>query len=153
MASAIDTKMQENGSRVFFEQLIEDGKEPSISFIEDKAYPDMPAIWYQYFQLQGKAIKKYLGNQKGYNYSRDTGIMPILEKAAKDMGVSTKDNWNPMDIVMVKKSNEREIEKDVEKILKGGDEKTAKLEKLNVLMQNLLITKTMIPISLTFFLI
>ena len=148
MASAIDTKMQENGSRVFFEQLIEDGKEPSISFIEDKAYPDMPAIWYQYFQLQGKAIKKYLGNQKGYNYSRDTGIMPILEKAAKDMGVSTKDNWNPMDIVMVKKSNEREIEKDVEKILKGGDEKTAKLEKLNVLMQNLLITKTMIPISL-----
>ena len=148
MASAIDTKMQENGSRVFFEQLIEDGKEPSISFIEDKAYPDMPAIWYQYYQLQGKAIKKYLGNQKGYNYSRDTGIMPILEKAAKDMGVSTKDNWNPMDIVMVKKSNEREIEKDVEKILKGGDEKTAKLEKLNVLMQNLLITKTMIPISL-----
>ena len=148
MASAIDTKMQENGSRVFFEQLIEDGKEPSISFIEDKAYPDMPAIWYQYFQLQGKAIKKYLGNQKGYNYSRDTGIMPILEKAAKDMGVSTKDNWNPMDIVMVKKSNEREIEKDVEKILKGGDEKTAKLEKLNVLMQNLFITKTMIPIAL-----
>ena len=148
MASAIDTKMQENGSRVFFEQLIEDGKEPSIPFIEDKAYPNMPAIWYQYYQLQGKAIKKYLGNQKGYNYSRDTGIMPILEKAAKDMGVSTKDNWNPMDIVMVKKSNEKEIEKDVEKILKGGDEKTAKLEKLNVLMQNLLISKTMIPISL-----
>ena len=148
MASAIDTKMQENGSRVFFEQLIEDGKEPSIPFIEDKAYPNMPAIWYQYYQLQGKAIKKYLGNQKGYSYSRDTGIMPILEKAAKDMGVSTKDNWNPMDIVMVKKSNEREIEKDVEKILKGGDEKTAKLEKLNVLMQNLLISKTMIPISL-----
>ena len=148
MASAIDTKMQENGSRVFFEQLIEDGKEPSIPFIEDKAYPNMPAIWYQYYQLQGKAIKKYLGNQKGYSYSRDTGIMPILEKAAKDMGVSTKDNWNPMDIVMVKKSNEKEIEKDVEKILKGGDEKTAKLEKLNVLMQNLLISKTMIPISL-----
>ena len=148
MASAIDTKMQENGSRVFFEQLIEDGKEPSIPFIEDKAYPNMPAIWYQYYQLQGKAIKKYLGNQKGYSYSRDTGIMPILEKAAKDMGVSTKDNWNPMDIVMVKKSNEKEIEKNVEKILKGGDEKTAKLEKLNVLMQNLLISKTMIPISL-----
>ena len=148
MASAIDTKMQENGSRVFFEQLIEIGKEPSIPFIEDKAYPNMPAIWYQYFQLQGKAIKKYLGNEKGYNYSRDKGIMPILEKAAKEMGVSTKDNWNPMDIVMVKKEKEKEIEKDVEKILKGGDEKTAKLEKLNFLMQDLLISKTMIPISL-----
>jgi len=148
MASAIDTKMQENGSRVFFEQLIEEGKEPSIPYIENKAYPNMPAIWYQYYKLQGKAIKKYLGSQKGYNYSRDTGIMPILEKAAKDMGVSTKDNWNPMDIVMVKKSNEKQIEKDVEKILKGSDEKVAKLEKLNILMQNLLISKTMIPISL-----
>ena len=107
MATAKDTQMQENGSRVFFEQLIEKGKEPSVSFVEKNAYPNMPAIWYQYFQLQGKAIKNYLGNQKGYVYSRDKGIMPFLEKAAKDMGVTTKDNWNPMDIVMVKRQEER----------------------------------------------
>ena len=35
MATAKDTQMQENGSRVFFEQLIEKGKEPSVSFIEE----------------------------------------------------------------------------------------------------------------------
>ena len=52
MASAKDTKMQENGSRVFFEQLIEKGKEPTIAFVEKNAYPDMPAIWYYYYQLQ-----------------------------------------------------------------------------------------------------
>ena len=148
MATAKDTKMQENGSRVFFEQLIEKNKEASVNFIEDKAYPNMPAIWYQYYQLQGKALKKYLGNQRGYLYSRDTGIMPFLEKAARDMGVSTKDKWNPMDIVMVKKSNESKIMKSVEKILVENIEKEAKLEKLNELMKENLVDKTMIPISL-----
>ena len=148
MATAKDTKMQENGSRVFFEQLIEKNKEASVNFIEDKAYPNMPAIWYQYYQLQGKALKKYLGNQRGYLYSRDEGIMPFLEKAAKDMGVSTKDKWNPMDIVMVKKSNESKIMKSVEKILAEKIEKEAKLEKLNELMKEKLVDKTMIPISL-----
>ena len=148
MATAKDTKMQENGSRVFFEQLIEKNKEASVNFIEDKAYPNMPAIWYQYYQLQGKALKKYLGNQRGYLYSRDEGIMPFLEKAAKDMGVSTKDKWNPMDIVMVKKSNESKIMKSVEKILAEKIDKEAKLEKLNELMKEKLVDKTMIPISL-----
>ena len=148
MATAKDTKMQENGSRVFFEQLIEKNKEASVNFIEDKAYPNMPAIWYQYYQLQGKALKKYLGNQRGYLYSRDEGIMPFLEKAARDMGVSTKDKWNPMDIVMVKKSNESKIMKSVEKILAEKIEKEAKLEKLNELMKEKLVDKTMIPISL-----
>ena len=148
MADARDTKKQENGSLVFFEQLIEKGKEPTIAFVEKNAYPDMPAIWYYYYQLQGKALKQYLGNQKDYAYSRDDGIMPILETAAKNMGVSTKDNWNPMDIVMVKKKQQAKIIKQVEEIDKSGDEKTAKLERLNLLMQELLVKKTLLPISL-----
>ena len=82
MADARDTKKQENGSLVFFESLIEKGKEPTVAFVENKAYPDMPAVWYYYYQLQGKALKKYLGTQKGYNYSRDEGIMPFLEDIA-----------------------------------------------------------------------
>ena len=148
MADARDTKKQENGSLVFFEQLIEKGKEPTIAFVEKNAYPDMPAIWYYYYQLQGKALKQYLGNQKDYAYSRDDGIMPILETAAKNMGVSTKDNWNPMDIVMVKKKQQTKIISQVQEIDKSGDEKTAKLERLNLLMQELLVKKTLLPISL-----
>ena len=148
MADARDTKKQENGSLVFFEQLIEKGKEPTIAFVEKNAYLDMPAIWYYYYQLQGKALKQYLGNQKVYSYSRDDGIMPILETAAKNMGVSTKDNWNPMDIVMVKKKQQAKIISQVQEIDKSGDEKTAKLERLNLLMQELLVNKTLLPISL-----
>ena len=103
------TQMQENGSLVFFQHLIEKKKEPGISsVIFDKVYPDMPAIWYYYYQLQGQALKKYLGSEKDYVYSRDKGIMPFLEQiAVKKMGVSTKDAWNPMDIVMVKKKQEK----------------------------------------------
>ena len=152
--NAIETKKQENGSRVFFEQLIEHKNEwppfgePSIEFLLENAYPDMPAIWYQYYQLQAKALKGYIGSQKGYLYSRDDGIMHFLENAAREMGVSTKDTWNPMDIVMVKKSDEGKIKKEVEKILEGGEENEAKLEKLNKLMRKRLIDKSMIPISL-----
>jgi|TARA_Y100000034_G_C6833667_1_gene376544 hypothetical protein len=144
------TQMQENGSLVFFQHLIEKKKEPGISsVIFDKVYPDMPAIWYYYYQLQGQALKKYLGNEKDYVYSRDKGIMPFLEQiAVKKMGVSTKDAWNPMDIVMVKKKEEKRIIDEVEEIAEGGEEKNAKLEKLNELMVELLVDKTMIPISL-----
>jgi len=149
MADARDTKKQENGSLVFFEQLIEKGKEPPATFVEKEAYPDMPALWYYYYQLQGKALKKYLGSQKDYNYSRDDGIMPFLENiAATKMGVSVKDRWNPMDIVMVKKSKEREITKNVEKIGDKEVDPDAKLEELNLYMADLLRDKIMIPISL-----
>lgn len=148
MADARDTKKQENGSLVFFQNLIESGKEPTIAFVEQNAYPDMPAIWYYYYQLQGKALKQYLGNEKDYAYSRDDGIMPILEDAAKNMGVTTKDNWNPMDIVMVKKREENKIIEQVKQIKNASDEKQAKLEKLNLLMQELLVKKILIPISL-----
>tara|TARA_Y100000361_G_C11138900_1_gene333816 strand:+ start:172 stop:1326 length:1155 start_codon:yes stop_codon:yes gene_type:complete len=149
MATAKDTKMQENGSRLFFESFIEKGKEPTIDFLEKKAYPDMPAIWYQYYQLQAKALKKYLGNSRGYNYSRDDGIMPYIEQlASSKMGVSTKDRWNPMDIIMVKKGKESAIKKDIKKIADSDLEKDAKLEKLNLMMADLLVSKDMIPISL-----
>ena len=37
MADARDTKKQENGSRLFFESVIEKGKEPTIQYIEKNA--------------------------------------------------------------------------------------------------------------------
>jgi|TARA_B100000085_G_C18495079_1_gene492933 hypothetical protein len=149
MADARDTKKQENGSLVFFESLIEKGKEPTVAFVEKNAYPDMPAVWYYYYQLQGKALKKYLGTQKGYNYSRDKGIMPFLEDiAAKEMGATVKDRWNPMDIVMVKKQQEATIIKKVKQMAKKDVSKDAKLEELNLYMADLLRKKVMVPISL-----
>ena len=101
---ARETKKQENGSKLAFQYVIEFNKFPQIKYFE-KVYPDMPAQWLDIYKAQSEAIKKYLGNTKGYNYSRDTGIMPFMEKlASSKLVVSVKDRWNPMDIVMVLKN-------------------------------------------------
>ena len=46
-------------------------------------------------------------SNKGYDYSRDekSGFMSFIEDIAKTRcGVSTKDNWDPADIYMVRKT-------------------------------------------------
>ena len=150
------TKKQENGSRLFFESVIEKGVEPEPIYLIENAYDDMPAIWYYYYQLQAKALKQYLGSNKGYNYSRDgkglndNGIMPFIENlVVKKMGISTLDRWNPMDMVMVKNDKEQEIRKKIQAIADSEYlDEDEKLIKLNKYMAELLISKDMIPISL-----
>jgi hypothetical protein len=135
---AKETQKQENGSLMVFESYIERGKIPTISEIVNSVYPDMPAKWYVTFELQAKALKEYLGNQKQYNYSRDKGIMRDIESlAAKKMGVSVKDRWNPMDVVMVKKQSETAILKKIEAISSENIDKTARLIKLNEYMKGI----------------
>jgi len=151
MAGATETKKQENGSKIVFESVIERGIFPTTSFIE-KVYPDVPAKWVDTYKLQSEALKKYLGNNKGYIYSRDEvgGIMPFIESLAnKNMGVSKKDAWNPMDIILVKKQGEKKIKSEIDKIAKtNGLTPNDKLIKLNLYMKDLLKKKVMIPISL-----
>ena len=149
MAGAIETRKQENGSKVVFESVIEKGKFPKIPLIE-LVYPDVPAKWVETYKLQSEALKKYVGSNKGYIYSRDQGIMPFIERLAnKHMGVSNKDAWNPMDIIMVKKTEEKKITKEIEKIaLTDGLKPKDKLIQLNLYMKDLLKDKIMIPISL-----
>ncbi len=145
---AKETKKQENGSKLAFEFAIEQNKFPSVSDFET-VYPNMPAYWMDIYKLQSQAIKKYLANRKGYNYSRDTGIMPFMEQiASKKMGVSVKDRWNPMDIVMVSRAKERDITKNMQAIADGKEKPDDKLIKLNLYMKDLLKTKDLIPISL-----
>ena len=150
------TQKQENGSRLFFESVIEKGVEPDGMYLIENAYDDMPQVWYYYYQLQAKALKTYLGGNKGYNYSRDgqglndNGIMPFIENLVKTkMGISTLDRWNPMDMVMVKKSKEQAIKKKIQAIAdKKSLDEDEKLIKLNGYMAELLTSKDMIPISL-----
>ena len=67
--------------------------------------------WKLTYRKQVDAVKSYIGTQKGYEYSRDKGIMPYIENIAKtDCGVAVKDRWDPMDIVMVKKSMRKTVE-------------------------------------------
>ena len=102
--SAIETAKQENGSRVFFESVIEKNVEPSTNVMK-KVYDGYNLQWKITYRKQVAAVKEYIDNEKGYDYSRDSGTMPFIENIAKtDCGVSVKDRWNPMDIVMVKKN-------------------------------------------------
>ena len=148
-SNAIETAKQENGSLFVFQSFIEKGKIPTSAAIEKTVYKNMPGKWYITFDLQARALKKYIGSSKGYSYSRDKGMMPFLESmAAKTMGVSVKDRWNPMDVVMTKKSKEAAIKKKVESISKEKIDEEAKLIKLNNYMVSLLKSKTLLPISL-----
>ena len=146
---ARETAKQENGSRYFFESVIEKGKEPTDSEMK-KIYDGFGAEWRSTYSKQTEALKKFLGANKGYEYSRDNGIMPYIEDIAKkECGVSVKDRWNPMDIVLVKKNKKRIIEGTIKELTNiDGMSKDAKLGLLNSYMRETLKEKVLIGVSL-----
>jgi len=147
--NAIETAKQENGSRVFFESYIERGKLPSDSEML-RVYDGYNAEWKSTYEKQATALKKFLGSSKGYEYSRDNGIMPYIEDIAKsECGVSVKDRWNPMDIVMVKKTLKKTVEGTIKELTNiEGMSKEAKLSLLNAYMKETLKEKVLIGVSL-----
>jgi hypothetical protein len=148
--SSIDAKttaMQENCTRLFCEVYNETGKFPDDESIK-KIYPNYDDFWYETFKMQAIAIKKFLNN-KGYEFSRDDGIMPYLENIAKTKcGVKTKDNWNPADIYAVKKNEKILIEKELKKIKDSEVDSSVRLKNLNNYMRVLLNDKHLVGISL-----
>jgi hypothetical protein len=146
---AKETAKQENGSRFFFESVIEKGKEPSDEEMK-KIYDGYGPEWKTTYRKQTEALKKFLGSSKGYEYSRDSGIMPYIEGIAKkDCGVSVKDRWNPMDIVLVKKSQRRVIEGTIRELTNiPGMSSDAKLTLLNAYMREALDEKVLVGVSL-----
>ena len=147
--NAKETANQENGSRVFFESVIEKGVEPSDKDMM-KIYNNYNLEWKLTYRKQVDAVKSYIGTQKGYEYSRDKGIMPYIENIAKtDCGVAVKDRWDPMDIVMVKKSMRRTVEGTIRELTNmEGMSKEANLLVLNAYMREALRDKILIGISL-----
>ena len=146
---AIETAKQENGSRFYLENVIEKGMEPSYSEMI-KIYDGYDQSWRVTYRKQADAVKSYIKGEKGYDYSRDKGIMPYIERIAKeDCGVSVKDRWNPMDIVMVKKNHKRVVEGTIRELTNiDGMTKEANLILLNAYMREALEDKILIGISL-----
>ena len=146
---ARETAKQENGSRIFFEHVIEKGKEPTDKMMLS-VYDGYGPEWRDTYRKQTAALKKYLGVNRGYEYSRDSGIMPYIEKIAKiECGVSVKDRWNPMDIVLVKKGKKKVIEGTIKELTNiDGMSKDAKLGLLNAYMRETLNEKLLIGVSL-----
>lgn len=147
--SAIETAKQENGSRVFFEYVIEKNQEPPDSLMT-KIYDGYNSEWKETYRKQANALKSFLGSKKGYEYSRDSGIMPYIEGIAKKYcGVSVKDRWNPMDIVLVKKSMKRTIEGTIKELTNiDGLSKESNLSLLNTYMKEAMEDKILIGVSL-----
>ena len=147
--SAVETAKQENGSKVFMESVIENNKEPSSGEMR-KVYDGFDPSWRVIYEKQTKALQKFLGIRKGYIYSRDEGIMPMIENIAKsECGVSVKDRWNPMDIVLVKKNMQKVVEGTIKELTNiDGMSKDAKLELLNAYMRETLNDKVLIGVSL-----
>lgn len=151
--NAIETAKQENGSRVYFEMIVEKNKDPEKNFSElitevKKVYPNVNNEWMESYAKQAKALKKYLGNNKGYEYSRDEGFMPFIEDIAKKKcGVSVKDRWDPADIYMVKKNKKKEIQEKLVTLTAGSD-KDSNLMALNDYMRVLMKNLDMLPVSL-----
>lgn len=146
------TAQQENGSKVFFEQVVENRVSDYIklSSVVKKVYPTVDTSWMDSYAKQANALVKFLGNNRGYAYSRDesNGFMVFIETIAKSKcGVTNKDRWNPADIYMVKKSHENKIKDKIRQITSSTD-KESNLKLLNSYMKELLAEKTMIPISL-----
>ena len=147
--SAIETAKQENGSRVFFESVIEKKKTPPEKEML-KVYPGYDESWESTYEKQTAALQGFLKNQKGYVYSRDKGIMPFIEDIAKkECGVSVKDRWNPMDIVLVKKSMEKVVQGTIKELTNiPGMSKDQKLEILNAYMREALNDRVLVGVSL-----
>lgn len=147
--NARETAKQENGSRVFFEHVIEKGKEPTDKMMIG-IYDGYSPEWRDTYRKQTAALKKYLGSNRGYEYSRDNGIMPYIEDIAKkECGVSVKDRWNPMDIVLIKKNMKRVIKGTIKELTNiDGMSKEAKLGLLNAYMRETLNKKLLIGVSL-----
>ena len=142
------TAKQENATRFFCEKFIETGRPPPIVEVS-KIYPDVDEEWEDTFSKQAVSLKKWLQGNKGYNYSRDTGIMPIVENIAlQKCGVRAKDNWNPADIYIVKKVEEKNIVKELESIGNLAIDKDLKLDALNEYMRELFVKKQLVGISL-----
>ena len=147
--SAIETAKQENGSRVFFESVIEKRKTPPEKEML-KVYPGYDESWESTYEKQTAALQGFLKNQKGYVYSRDTGIMPFIENIAKkECGVSVKDRWNPMDIVLVKRNMQGVVEGTIKELTNiPGMSKDQKLEILNAYMRETLKDRVLVGVSL-----
>lgn len=157
--NAIETAKQENGSKVYFKTFIESTTEPHEADLFDvviAVYPDLaknPAlreVWMTTYKKQATALKKYLGTNKGYNYSRDEedGFMAFIEGIAKSRcGVKTKDNWDPADIYMVRNAKEKQIRKHFDEITNSADE-MANIYSLNSYMRELISSKDLVPVSL-----
>jgi|TARA_B100000073_G_scaffold288149_1_gene250199 hypothetical protein len=125
------------------------------AFGKSGVYPQANAIWRRSYDEQVIGLMNYMISRgistTGWSWSRDqaNGMMNFLNKIAQQKGgvTGSLDSWNPMDVVAVKKSEEVKIKKRITEMCDTGD-KLLNLNNLNVLMEEYIRDKKLMPISL-----
>ena len=162
------TEKQENVSRLFFETYLRSGSNLSQfqeSELERKAfgksggiYPTASKAWKDNYYKQIQALSQYMTtygvSRGGWVWSRGNGMMGYLNQIALERcGVSTLDNWNPMDIVGVQGSQESVIKQTCEAMIVRPTtdvQKVANRGILNDIMVENIYNNKLLPISLKF---
>ena len=176
------TEKQENTSRLFFESYLnasgnltqyqKDQLEQAAFFGPSATYPDVgmrngqpintpfARAWRQNFYSQLEALGMFMSsygvhNKNGWQWSRGNGMMGFLNSIAlQRCGVSTLDNWNPMDIVGVQASADSIIRQTCEAMIIPNPQTAAQKETnkgiLNEIMIEMIEENKLMPISLKF---
>ena len=166
------TEKQESVSRLFFERYLNSNKNwtefqqrelETLAFGKPGGiYPTASAEWKDNYYKQLQALSQYMITHgvpsTGWVWSRGNtladGMMGFLNRmAVEKCGVSTLDNWNPMDIVGVQASQEGIIKQTCESMLvrpTTEEQKVANRGILNDIMVENIYNNKLMPISLKF---
>jgi len=175
MAEQVLTSAQEDISASFFDLFLKSNWNPSDreyrtllveSFGKSGRFPlkttfqDTPKgrrdreAWRSNFDKQVLALQQYMISRtiptQGWVWSRGDGMMGFLNDIAKQRcGVTgSGDNWNPMDVVAVQKSNEAKIKAEIDNDIIKGVDKDINKELLNSIMIKYIKSNDLMPISL-----
>ena len=113
-----------------------------------EAYDDPDNDWISVFWKQHKTIIDKLTNSQISEFNREGkgGLMDVVTDAAKGLGVTNKDTWNPADIWGTR-GNDAEVIKKIEETVEGG-KVTQTIQQLNALLRSMYKSKELIGISL-----
>lgn len=125
------------------------------AFAKGGVYPEANAIWRRSYDQQILGLQQYMAAYSvptsGWIWSRaeSTGMMEFLNGIARNKGgvSGSLDSWNPMDVVAVQKSADKEIRSKIKEMTDTGD-KDLNLRNLNALMEQYIREKKLMPISL-----
>ncbi len=162
------TEKQENVSRLFFETYLRSGfslTEFQQAELERRAfgkpggiYPTATNEWKENYYKQIQALVQYMVTysvpRQGWVWSRGDGMMGFLNQVAiEKCGVSTLDNWNPMDIVGVAGPYESIIKNTCNEMIVRPTTDTQRVFNrgiLNEIMVENIYNNKLLPISLKF---
>ena len=112
-----------------------------------EAYDDPDNDWISVFWKQHKTIIDKFTNSQISEFNREGGVMKEVTEAAKGLGVTNKDTWNPADIWGTR-GNDAEVIKKIKETVEGSTTGTQTIQQLNSVLRGMYKSKELMGISL-----